>query len=123
MFESMLRQEIGYHDEDANRSSVLATQLSMTPPQCVGLTSDKLGILAQGLSGTGFSIIFAFTINWKMSLVMLVFVPITFYSGVFVARMNAGSLKLKGKYAAEEGGRLLIESVDNIRSIVSLGEF
>lgn len=118
-----MRQEIGYHDEEANRSSVLATQLSMTPPQCVGLTSDKLGILAQGLSGTGFSIIFAFTINWKMSIVMLVFVPITFYSGVFVARMNAGSLKLKGKYAAEEGGRLLIESVDNIKSIVSLGVF
>lgn len=117
----MIRQEIGFHDEDQNRSSILATQLQMYPPLCKGLTSDKFGVLFQGFSGIGFSTIYAFTVNWQLSLVMLIFVPITFFSGVFLGRMSAGNLKVGGKYAVEEGGRVLIEAVENIRAVVSLG--
>jgi ATP-binding cassette subfamily B (MDR/TAP) protein 1 len=47
MFESMLRQEIGFHDLDENRSSILSTKLSLSVNTCKGMTSDKLSLFAQ----------------------------------------------------------------------------
>nr|UOU03321.1 ATP-binding cassette subfamily B1-like 1 [Brachionus rubens] len=120
MFESMLRQEIGFHDLDENRSSVLATQLSTTAPFCKGLSSDKIGILSQGLSGMGFAIIFGFVVSWKLTLIMLIFVPVTFTCGVIVGRASASN-KVKGKSSNEEGGRLTIETIENIKTVISLG--
>lgn len=121
MFESLLRQEIGFHDLDINRSSVLATKLATYPPLCKGLTSDKIGFICQGMSGVGFALIVSYAVNWKLSLLMTVFVPIGFFSGVFSTRAATGNLKVDGKSAIEEGGRILIETVENIRTIVSLG--
>ncbi len=121
MFESLLRQEVGYHDLDNNQSSVLATKLATYPPLCKGLTSDKIGFLCQGLSGVGFALIVSFIVNWKLALLMSVFVPITFFSGIYSTRSLTGNLKVNGKNPIEEGGRILIESVENIRTIVSLG--
>ena len=120
MFESMMRQEIGFHDLDENRSSILATQLSTIAPFCKGLTSDKLGILLQGVAGMGFAVIFGFVINWKLTLVMLVFVPITFTSGIIVGRSSTSN-KVKGKSSNEEGGRIAIETIENIKTVISLG--
>lgn len=120
MFESMMRQEIAYHDLDENRSSILATQLSTTAPFCKGLTSDKFGILSQGIAGMGFSVIFGFVINWKLTFVMLAFVPITFASGIIVGRSSTSN-KVKGKSSNEEGGRITIETIENIKTVISLG--
>lgn len=123
MFESLLRQEIGFHDLDSNRSSVLATKLATYPPLCKGLTSSKIGFICQGLSGVGFALIVSFAVNWKLTLLMAVFVPISFFSGVFSTRSATGNNKVDGKSAIEEGGRILIESIENIRAIVSLGNY
>nr|UOU03323.1 ATP-binding cassette subfamily B1-like 3-2 [Brachionus rubens] len=120
MFESMFRQEIGFHDLDENRSSILASQLSSSAPFCRGLSSDKIKVYTQGFAGVGFSIIYAFVLNWKLSLMMLIFVPITFVSGVIVGRASI-SQKVKGRNVNEESGRLTIETVENIKTIISLG--
>nr|QNH67870.1 ATP-binding cassette transporter subfamily B member 1-like protein X3 [Brachionus rotundiformis] len=120
MFKSMLRQEIGFHDLDENRSSVLATQLSSSAAFVKGKSSDKLKLYVQGLAGVGFSIIYSFVLSWKLALVMLIFVPINFISGVMVGRSSM-SQKVKGKNANEEVGRITIETVENIKTIVSLG--
>lgn len=120
MFESMLRQEIEFHDSDENRSSVLSTRLSISAPYCKGLTSDKLGIMTQGLSGFGFSILIGFYLSWKLCLVMLLFTPISFFGGLLIGQTST-NVKVKGKFSVEEGGRLVIETVDNIRTVVSLG--
>lgn len=119
MFESMLRQEISFHDMDQNRSSILSSQLAANAPLCKGLTSDKLGLLCQGFSGVGLAIIVSFYLNWKLALVMLIFVPITFFSGVIAGRSSTNT-KVKGKTSIEEGGRLITETVENIRTVVSL---
>ena len=117
----MLRQEIGFHDLDKNRSSILTTQLAVNPPYCKGLTSEKVGTLSQGFSGVGFAVVLSLTLNVPLALVMLLFVPISFFSGVFAGRSATGNVKVKGKYSIEEGGRILIEAVENIRTLVSLG--
>ena len=120
MFESMLRQEIGFHDLDENRSSILSTKLSSSITTCKGLTSDKISLLAQAFAGVGFGIIYAFTLNYKLALVMCAFIPVTFFSGVISGNATTKT-KSNGRYSIEEGGRLATETVENIKTIVSLG--
>lgn len=120
MFKSMLRQEIGFHDLDENRSSILATQLSSSAGYVKGMSSDKLKLYVQGMAGVGFSIIYSFFLSWKLTLIMLIFVPINFFSGVMVGRSSM-SQKVKGKNINEEAGRITIETVENIKTITSLG--
>ena len=119
MFKSMLRQEISFHDLEENRSSILSTLLASSAPFCRGLTSDKIGLLSQGISGLGLAIIVSFVLNWKLAFMMLIFVPISFFSGTISGRAHVNT-KVKGKFALEEGGRLTTETVENIRTVVSL---
>jgi ATP-binding cassette subfamily B (MDR/TAP) protein 1 len=119
MFESLLRQEVAFHDHDENKSSVVATQLSMSTGICKGLTSDKISLLSQGFAGIGTSLIIGFVLSWKLTLVMLIFVPIAFGSGALVGKTSTNP-KMKGKTSNEESGRLTIETVDNIKTVISL---
>nr|UOU03322.1 ATP-binding cassette subfamily B1-like 3-1 [Brachionus rubens] len=121
MFKSMLRQEIAFHDLDENRSSILATQLSSSAGFCKGLSSDKLKIYVQGIAGVGFSIIYSFILSWKLTLMMIIFVPITFVSGVIVGRSSVSQKVKGGRSVNEEAGRITIETVENIKTIISLG--
>jgi ATP-binding cassette subfamily B (MDR/TAP) protein 1 len=75
--------------------------------------------MSQGFAGMGFAIITALLINWKLALAMLAFVPITFFNGVLAGRSSTNT-KVKGKFTNEEGGRITVETVENIRTIVSL---
>ncbi len=54
MFESALRQEIAFHDQ--NNSSALTTRLATTSQFCQGLTTESLNIFTRALSGLGESI-------------------------------------------------------------------
>lgn len=120
MFESMLRQEVAFHDMEENRSSILTTQLSAIVPFCKGTSSDKLSILSQGFASIGFALVLGFVLSWKLTLVMLVFVPVTFFSGAIVGRASTSD-KVKGKSSNEEGGRISIETIENIKTIITLG--
>lgn len=119
MFESLLRQEIAFHDQDENKSSVMATQLSMSTGICKGLTSEKISLLSQGFAGIGTSLIIGFVLSWKLTLMMCIFIPIAFGSGALLGKSSSDP-KVKGKTANEESGRLTIETVDNIKTVISL---
>lgn len=118
-FESILRQEIAFHDLEQNKSSILATQLSGSTAICKGLTSDKISLLSQGFAGIGTSLIIGFVLSWQLTLIMLIFVPIAFVSGTFAGKISTNA-KVDGKTSGEEGGRLTIETVDNIKTVISL---
>ena len=117
MFRSMLRQEISWYDLDENRSSILATRLSASAPLCKGLTIDILNLISQGISGVGVAVVVSFILNWKLALVMLVFVPISFASGLISARSSLNT-NVKGKTVIEEGGKLTTECVENIKTLL-----
>lgn len=119
MFEALLRQEVAYHDMDENKSSVLATKLAASIPFCKGLTSDLLSLTCQALAGVGFSIIIGLIINWKLCLVIMAFVPINFIAGFI--NIQARTNKSGGKNTEEEGGRIAVETIDSIKTVVSLG--
>jgi ATP-binding cassette, subfamily B (MDR/TAP), member 1 len=123
MFQSMIRQEVAYHDLEENRSSVLSTILSTSITACKGLTSDKLNLYSQAIAGIGFALVVSFYLNWKLALVVMMFIPISFSAGNMSARgvTNVKAKSARGRNSTEEGGRLTTEQVENIKTIVSLG--
>ena len=120
MFESMISQEIGFHDSNENRSSILSSKLSASVTTCKGLTSGKLSIFCHALSSLGFAIVYSLILNWKLALVITIYVPITFAAGLVSIR-SSFSTKIDGRSSDEEGGRIVIETVENMKTIISLG--
>ena len=76
-------------------------------------------MLCQAVAGVGFSIVIGLIINFKLCLVIMSFIPITFLAGFI--NIQAQLNKTKGKYDEEEGGRMTTEAVENIKTVVSLG--
>ena len=121
MFISMIRQEVAFHDLEDNRSSILSTQLSTSVTSCKGLTSDKISLLAQAIAGIGFALVISFYLNWKLAFLMILYTPVSFAAGNMSAR-GVTNVKIKdGHNRLEEGGRLTTETVENIKTVVSLG--
>jgi ATP-binding cassette subfamily B (MDR/TAP) protein 1 len=117
MFESMIRQEMAFHDQDENKSSALATRLATNVPFCKGLTSDSLNLLCQAVSSVGFSIILGLALSWKLTLVIMPFIPFSFLTGI--ANVNQARDKSNEEQLA---GRLAIELIENVKTlVVSLG--
>lgn len=121
MFKSMLRQEMAFHDLDENKSSALSSQLSFSASLCKGLSSDKIKIYVQGISAVGFSIVYSLFLNWQLALLMLAFIPISVFSAALSGKSSFRSNKKKSSNKLENGSKLIIESVENIKTIISLG--
>lgn len=68
---AVLRQEVAFHDLNENKPSLLTSQVSSSPALCRGLTSDKWSVFLQGLDGIAASLVIGFSINWKLTLVLL----------------------------------------------------
>lgn len=119
MFKSMLRQEIAFHEKQENRTSILTTHLLTTASLCKNLTTDKISVLAHGLPSICIAFGVSFYLNWKMALVMLIFVPISFFSGL---TKGHSTIKVsKNKTQIEESGRISTETIENIKTVISLG--
>jgi ABC-type multidrug transport system fused ATPase/permease subunit len=121
MFESMLRQEITFHDEPENKPSVLMQKLATNASFCKGLTSDKLSLLFQSLGGIGFGLVISLLTEWRLALVMMAFIPISFVSGIYASKPYVSSKKKKAQVAPEElGSALALEAIENIKTVISL---
>lgn len=94
MFESMLRQEIGFHDSESNKPCILLNKLAHSVPLCKGISLDRLSLLVQGAAGIVFSLTYAFYIDWKLSLVILAFVPINFMATLYMGKRKNESREL-----------------------------
>ena len=95
---------------------------------CKGISSDKLGLILQAISGIGFSFILSLTLNWKLCFALTAFVPVVFFSSVITGRtsVKASVKSSKGGAAAgvanltDEAGRITADVLDNMKTVASL---
>jgi ABC-type multidrug transport system fused ATPase/permease subunit len=115
MFESALRQEMGWHDLKENQASVLSSKLATTSQLCQGLTTDSLNIFVRAMSSVGVSLTVSLVLNWQLALVLFVFSIIFFISNI----MKDASPNTDGE--TEFIGKLIVQCTDNIKTVMSLG--
>ncbi|KAF3694887.1 Bile salt export pump ATP-binding cassette sub-family B member 11 Sister of P-glycoprotein [Channa argus] len=120
-FQAMLRQEIGWFDDPRNSPGALTTRLATDASMVQGATGSQIGMIVNSLTSIGASFIIAFYFSWKLTLVIMCFLPLIGLSGVFQAKMLTGFAN-EDKKAMESAGRVSSEALANIRTIAGLAK-
>ncbi|KAM3857136.1 bile salt export pump [Diretmus argenteus] len=120
-FHAMLGQEVSWFDDHRNSPGALTTRLATDASQVQGATGSQIGMIVNSLTNIGVAIIIAFYFSWKLTLVILCFLPFIALSGGFQAKMLTGFAK-QDKEAMEAAGQISGEALNNIRTIAGLGK-
>ncbi|XP_068184496.1 bile salt export pump [Antennarius striatus] len=120
-FQAMLRQEIGWFDDPRNSPGALTTRLATDASMVQGATGAQIGMIVNSLTSIGASFIIAFYFSWKLTLVIMCFLPLIGLSGVFQAKMLTG-FENEDKKAMEAAGQVSSEALANIRTIAGLAK-
>uniref|UniRef100_UPI0037E85483 bile salt export pump n=1 Tax=Semicossyphus pulcher TaxID=241346 RepID=UPI0037E85483 len=120
-FQAMLKQEVGWFDDPTNSPGALTTRLATDASMVQGATGSQIGMIVNSLTNIGASFIIAFYFSWKLTLVILCFLPLIGLSGVFQAKMLTGFAN-EDKKSMESAGRVSSEALGNIRTIAGLAK-
>ncbi|XP_044073835.1 bile salt export pump isoform X2 [Siniperca chuatsi] len=120
-FQAMLRQEIGWFDDPRNSPGALTTRLATDASMVKGATGSQIGMIITSLTNIGASFIIAFYFSWKLTLIIMCFLPLIGLSGVFQAKMLTGFAN-EDKNAMEAAGRVSSEAFANIRTVAGLAK-
>ncbi|XP_069377492.1 bile salt export pump-like [Paralichthys olivaceus] len=120
-FHAMLGQEIGWFDDHRNSPGALTTRLATDASQVQGATGSQIGMIVNSLTNIGVAVIMSFYFSWKLTMLILCFLPFIALSGGFQAKMLTGFAK-QDKEAMEAAGRISGEALNNIRTIAGLGK-
>uniref|UniRef100_A0A8C6NBD7 Bile salt export pump n=1 Tax=Melopsittacus undulatus TaxID=13146 RepID=A0A8C6NBD7_MELUD len=120
-FQSMLGQDIGWFDDRKNSPGALTTRLATDASQVQGATGSQIGMIVNSFTNIGVAMIIAFFFSWKLSLVILCFLPFLALSGAVQAKMLTG-FAAQDKKALEASGRISSEALSNIRTVAGIGK-
>uniref|UniRef100_A0A3B4U221 Bile salt export pump n=1 Tax=Seriola dumerili TaxID=41447 RepID=A0A3B4U221_SERDU len=120
-FHAMLGQEIGWFDDHRNSPGALTTRLATDASQVQGATGSQIGMIVNSLTNIGVAVLMSFYFSWKLTMLILCFLPFIALSGGFQAKMLTGFAK-QDKAAMEAAGRISGEALNNIRTIAGLGK-
>ncbi|KAH9508579.1 ATP-dependent translocase ABCB1 [Bulinus truncatus] len=120
-FRSMLKQDIGWFDDHKNSVGALTTRLASDASLVQGVTGIRLGTALMSFANMGVAIIISFIYGWKLTLVILGFMPFIAIGGVMQIKLLAGQAG-QNKEALEDAGKVAVESIENIRTVASLSK-
>lgn len=119
-FRAMLRQEVAFFDASDHSVGALSTQLAAQVPLVKGLTGETTGTLLMVAASIGTGLVIAFLSCWRVALVTLAFTPGVALGGALeMRRLTTSDAQVKEAYQA--AGAVLSETVDNIRTVTTLG--
>ncbi|XP_052474921.1 ATP-dependent translocase ABCB1-like isoform X2 [Carassius gibelio] len=118
-FNTMIRQEIAWFDDNDNAVGVLTTKLATDASLVKGAAGSRLGLATETICSLGISVIVAFIHSWQLTLLILACIP--FLTGARFIQMKAmAGHTSKDQSALEMSGKISTESVKNFRTVVSL---
>ncbi|GAV01568.1 hypothetical protein RvY_12259 [Ramazzottius varieornatus] len=118
--QAMLRQEIGWFDRQENNTGALTTRLASDASAVQGAAGVRIATLLQAGTLLLAALIIAFVYSWKLSLVVLAFVPLVVLGGLFQNRVLVGQAGRNQK-SLEAAGKVAFESISNFRTVCMLG--
>lgn len=120
-FNAMLKQDMGWYDEDANSVGALCARLSSDASAVQGATGTRIGAILQAFSTLVIGIGLSMYYTWKMTLVSVVSIPLVLGAVFFEARVMGGQ-GMQEKKKMESATRIAVEAISNIRTVASLNK-
>nr|KAF6493312.1 ATP binding cassette subfamily B member 11 [Rousettus aegyptiacus] len=120
-FRAILGQNIGWFDDIRNSPGALTTRLATDASQVQGAAGSQIGMMVYSFINITVAMIIAFFFSWKLSLVIVCFLPFLALSGVVQTRMLTGFAS-QDKQALETAGQITNEAISNIRTIAGIGK-
>jgi ATP-binding cassette subfamily B (MDR/TAP) protein 1 len=121
MFESAMKQEMGWFDLKENQPSLFSTRLATTSKLCQGLTTDSLNLITRSCSSIGTALVISLCLNPVLSIVLFVFAAIFFVSFVMFANKDSTASNGDRETDVNKAGHLMIQCSDNIKTVMGLG--
>ncbi|XP_055772619.1 LOW QUALITY PROTEIN: ATP-dependent translocase ABCB1-like [Salvelinus fontinalis] len=119
VFHAMMRQEIGWFDDNNNAVGVLTTRLATDASLVKGATGSRLGLATNTVCALTMAIVVAFIHSWQLTLVILACVPFLIGAEIIQRRATAGHAS-KDQGALEQSGKISTETVENFKTVVGL---
>ncbi|CAF2656527.1 unnamed protein product [Rotaria sp. Silwood2] len=137
-FAAMIRQDMNYFDRKENSVGALVTRLSSDAAALEGMTGIRIGIIVQTMSTTIMALTIAFISSWKLTFILLCFVPVLALAGKSSGQQEADAGQSRSKTSfSEQGGQVCnkayydfilsrshvqnaTEAIENIRTIAAL---
>ncbi|KAL3844648.1 hypothetical protein ACJIZ3_002051 [Penstemon smallii] len=118
MLAAILRNEVGWFDEEENNSSLLAARLSTDAADVKSAIAERISVILQNMTSLLTSFIVAFIVEWRVSLLILATFPL------LVLANFAQQLSLKGfagdtAKAHAKTSMIAGEGVSNIRTVAA----
>ena len=101
-FQSILRQDISYFDENKHSTGALCTRLATEASAIPVASGVRIGLILQCLCSMAIGIIYC----WQLAFLMLVFIPFTVFGGIL-------QIQLASRFAKKE--KLILENAGQVR--------
>ena len=87
-----------------------------------GATGVRLKNIVEAFAALAVGMVIAFVYSWELALLVVATIPLLIISGGIQAALSTG-LTTGDRNDTEKGGKLVVESLTNIRTVQSLGWF
>ncbi|XP_011646882.1 multidrug resistance protein homolog 49 isoform X1 [Pogonomyrmex barbatus] len=118
-FATMLKQDMGWYDEDSNSVGALCARLASDAAAVQGATGTRVGSMLQAFSTLVIGISISLSYTWKMTLVSIVSIPLVLGAIILEARVMGG-IGMREKKKMESATRVAVEAITHIRTVASL---
>ncbi|KAJ8510289.1 hypothetical protein OPV22_000723 [Ensete ventricosum] len=117
-FKKVVHQEISWFDEPSNSSGVIGARLSVDAATVRSLVGDNLALMVQNLSTVIAGFLIAIIANWKLTLVIIVVIPLVGLQGYAQIKFLKGfSADAKAMY--EQASQVASDAISSIRTVAS----
>ncbi|TPP58268.1 Multidrug resistance protein 1 [Fasciola gigantica] len=94
LFESVMKQEIGWFDRTENQPGVLTVLLATEASKLKSISGAQLGYIVEAIVMVVMSLVITFIYSWQLTLLMLAFYPLFVLTGMIqIQRMSGGNSK------------------------------
>uniref|UniRef100_A0A915EG33 ABC-type xenobiotic transporter n=1 Tax=Ditylenchus dipsaci TaxID=166011 RepID=A0A915EG33_9BILA len=119
LFRNIMRMDIAYFDSPRHTTGSLATRLATDTPNVRAALDFRLGaVFSAGVAFVG-GIALALYYNWQLAVLVICVLPIAGLGQLFHVRHLKGRAD-KDKRAYEQAGKLVLEAMENIRTVYAL---